>query len=78
MTSWQTRPAAGVAVVGIDRQGSNLTISMTRSLISMCIERTFSYSFLPKAKDTGSFRQMWAAWVRNYFHTEHYFNILTK
>lgn len=25
MTSWQTRPAAGVAVVGTDREGSNLT-----------------------------------------------------
>ena len=43
MTSWQTRPAAGVALDGRDRQGSNLPPIARQDL---CIEGTLNYSFL--------------------------------
>ena len=45
MTSWQTRPAAGVSVKGTDRQSSNLTYQLCKIFDKHVYRQNFQFFF---------------------------------
>lgn len=84
MTSWQTRPAAGVVVVGTDRHSSNFTHEL-KKIFDKYVYReksqfmSFSFSFEGYVRcGPNIFANYCKRKEPSPFHAEHYVNIVAK